>query len=110
MNKLMILVVLVLFAVPVFAAGQYTTAAPPKVPGGLPDAGKVLSTLSNNVEMNVVSSHDRYSAVTAHINGSKQYATGTDSTKIYNSAYGDGTALLNITASDTSQYASWTAL
>jgi hypothetical protein len=109
MKKLVLFVVLVLFAVPVFAA-DYTTATPPKVPTGLPDAGKVLSTLSNNVEMNVVSSHDRYSAVTAHINGSKQYATGTDSTKIYNSAYGDGTALLNITASDTSQYASWTAL
>lgn len=110
MKKLMFFVVLVLFAVPVFAA-DYTTATPPTVPSGLPDAGKVLSTLSNNVVMNVVSSADRYSAVSAHINGSKQFATGTDSTKIYNSAYDATSApLLQLTASDTSQYASWTTL
>lgn len=109
MKKMILFVVLVLFAVPALAA-DYTTTTPPTVPTGLADAGKVLSSLSNKVEMNVVSSATMFSAVTAHTSGSKQFATGTDSTKIYSSAYGDGTALLGLTKSDTSEFASWTAL
>lgn len=50
-----------------------------------------ICVLSNNVGSIIVSTDTAFAATTAHINGSKQYGTSSESTKIYSSAFEEGT-------------------
>jgi len=102
--------ILSLVAAPAFAAlGEYTDASNPVVPSGEPAAGDTISVLSKNVTMNVVSSASRFTAVSAHTNGSKQFGTSSESTSIFSAAF-NGTDVTAPTVSDTTSFTSWTSL
>ena len=53
-----------------------------------------ISVLSNNVGIVIVSNPTAYAAITAHLNGSKQYGSSSESTKLYSSAFEEGTTEL----------------
>jgi uncharacterized membrane protein len=106
--------ILALFAGSAFAASptgsEYTTDIT-----GSGDSGVVetISVLSNNVGARVVSNFAAFSATTAHVNGSKQYGTSSETTKIYSAAFEEGTTNLETpSTSDSTDFNSspWSAL
>jgi len=117
MKKIIIILVILLFAAGSAMAGTLTVGAGGEVTTGSgdKDPSAVLATLSNNVHAVFVASTNQFSAITKHVNGSKNYATASDSTKIFwtNVAdANDGTATFEITlsASDTADFSDWDTL
>lgn len=97
------------FAEDISAGGTLT------VPTGSPQAGSTITKLSNNVVGSIVASTNQFSAVTKHLNGTKNYATSSTDTKLYwtdVSTANKGQATLEITLSnsDTTDFNAWTAL
>lgn len=98
-----------------FAATDVTAGGSLVVPTGMPAAGSTITKLSNNVVARVVASANQFSAIAKHINGTKNYATATSDTKVFMAdvtTNNKGTATFEITlsASDTSDFASWSSL
>ena len=113
MKKIIVFTIaLSLLAAPAFAAAvtnadQTGTAIVASAP-----ITEDISTLSNNVGIAIVSNATAFSANTAHLNGSKQFGTSSETTKIYTRAFEHGTTeLVAPTDSTSGEYASgWSAL
>ena len=115
MKKIMIILVAFMlvpssaFAVDVTVGGELKSGTGDK------DPSVVLSVLSNNVVATVIASADRFSAITKHINGSKNFATSSESTKIYSKSIateneGSATFEIDLATSDTTEFAAWSPL
>lgn len=117
MKKIILTVLVLIFAAGTAMAGTLNVSAGGSVVTGSgdKDPSATLATLSNNVVATFVASTNQFAAITKHTNGSKNYATASDSTKIYwhNVAdANDGSTTFEITlnASDTSQFSAWDTL
>lgn len=116
-RKLTLLAAVSLFVVQgvAYAATDITPGGELTVPTGMPAEGSSITKLSNNVVGRVVANSNQFSAITKHINGTKNYATATSETKIY---WTDVTAAnkgkssfeIILSASDTSNFSNWTSL
>lgn len=80
------------------------------------DSGAVqIVKPSNNVYGQITSGANQFAAVTLHLNGTYEYATSSEDTKIFRNArteanVGTSTIVLSLTASDTSNFSGWKAL
>jgi hypothetical protein len=117
MKKIMIILVAFMLVAPMAFAQTYTVSAGGELTSGSgdKDPSVVLSVFSNNVNGVVVTSADQFAAITKHLNGSKNFATSSESTKIYVKAVSttnEGTATFEITLSnsDTADFANWSPL
>lgn len=110
MKKILaITVALALFAAPAFAA---TFAGGATITTTYGD----LSSLSNNVEAAILSgptgAPSAFAATTAHLNGSKEFGSSSESTKIFSQAYDEAAGLTAPSNSDSTDFTSgtWKAL
>ena len=80
--------------------------------GAATTGGQLIGKSSTGVGVGVLTNALGYSMVTQHLNGSKAYATSYDSTSIFSEDVATiGTPLLAVPkATDTSDFASWSAL
>ncbi len=117
MKKIIIMLVILLFAAGSALAGTTTIAAGETLitGSGDKDPSADLATLSNNVHAIFVSSANQFAGLTKHEQGSKNYATASDSTKIFwknvaEDNEGSGTFEVTLSASDTSNFSDWGSL
>lgn len=87
-----------LFAGTAFAAAPTGSEYTNEITGGTPS--ETISVLSNNVGAIVVSSPTAYAATTAHLNGSKQFGSSSESTKLFSATFEEGTTDVLLTPSD----------
>lgn len=117
-KRIMLMGAAAIFAFQGFAyagTGDITAGGELKVPTGMPAAGSSITKLSSNVVGKVISSANQFSAITKHINGTKNFATASTDTKIYSTEVASGnkgktTFEITLANSDTSDFSSWTAL
>lgn len=120
MKKVMILSVLfVMVAAPVFAA-TITMDLSAKTTTGLSLYGDsatagpttaLIGKTSTGVGLSMASGVGGYALVTQHMNGSKAFASSYDSTSIFSvDVTTIGTKMLDVTASDTSEFSTWKPL
>jgi hypothetical protein len=114
MKKIIVIAFLVsLVAAPAFAAVTNAEFNAGTISGSS-TAGPTedISVLSNNVGAAIASNDIQYAATTAHLNGSKQYGSSSQSTKIFSRAFKEGTTPLIVPqTSDTAEFDSdWTSL
>lgn len=127
MKKIILTLVVLMFAItPVMAETQFDGAATPTILCADPaDATNVMDCTvanavevvkaSNNVYGWVLSSLNRFAATSVHLNGTYQYATSSEDTKIYRMGraeadVGTTTKVLALSNSDTADFAAWKAL
>ena len=117
MKKIMIILVVFMLLAPMAFATTFTVGSAGSLVSGANDLAPsvTLSVLSNNVNAVVVSSADQFAAITKHKNGSKNYATSSEATKIYSAPVvptKEGTTSFEITLSnsDTADFSDWAAL
>ena len=109
------------FAAPAFAVMDFNGATPKTLSADPDNAAATSGSVeickpSNNVYGEIVSGASQFAAVTLHRNGTFEYATSSEDTKIYRNGrpdtnVGQTTIVLALTASDSSQFSgSWKAL
>ena len=113
MKKMIVFtVVLSLLAAPAFAVNVTNAQITGSQVAASAPVAENISTLSNNVGIAIISTATAFSATTAHLNGSKQFGTSSETTKIYTQAFEEGDVNLIVPTDSTSTQftGSWTAL
>ncbi|PLY03563.1 MAG: hypothetical protein C0623_00675 [Desulfuromonas sp.] len=118
MKKIILFAIIALFlAAPAMAATKDFTGGGDAIVTGTNDkeASTQIAVLSNNVAGRFAVSADQFAAITKHLNGSKNYATSSESTKIYwenvdEANEGSMTFEITLSASDTADFSAWDAL
>ena len=107
MKKMFVFVLIVLMLTPAAAmAQQWNDGAEVK------SGAELISTLSNNVTLVAIAGVDRYAVISGHLSGSKQYASTSGDTKIYQVSSETPATITAPTNSDTAQFqsGSWSAM